>query len=187
MSEKTLDPWQTGRPWQIVRADLELAHVFLPLSSFTFKPATRKDGLEGYTIAHTYQAPHPDCFARTFLLPVGTKDAAFDTIADRKTLPMYDSDRATTYSEVAAKMATYMDKNRDVKRLEGEIKIPCHAHGAELSEEAVPGHSPMWVKALIHVYQFSGVVDGKHPLLVIRAPLSPFCPMNGDGTALGWS
>ena len=34
MADSTQDPWQQRYPWQIVRADLDLAHVFMPLSSF---------------------------------------------------------------------------------------------------------------------------------------------------------
>ena len=45
----------------------------------------------------------------------------------------------------------------------------------------------MWINTLIQVYQFSDVVDGKRPLLVVRAPLSPVCPTNGNGTAIGYS
>jgi hypothetical protein len=187
MADTTSDPWQTGRPWQIVRADLDLAHVFLPLSSFTFEAVTREDGVKGYTIAHTFQAPNPDCFASSFLVPVGTGEPVFENVAQIKTLPLYDNDSANAYADVSAKIATHMDQNRDVKRLEGVIRVPCHAHGAELADGVVEDHSPLWIKTLIHVYQFGNVVDGKRPLLVLRAPLSPVCPTNGDGTALGWS
>ena len=88
---------------------------------------------------------------------------------------------------MAQAMATHMQKDGDVKRLQGVIKVPCHAHGAPLAKGAVPGHSPLWIKTLIHFYQFSDVIDGDRPLLVARAPLSPMCPLNGDGTALGLS
>lgn len=188
MSEANADPWQTGRPWQIVRADLDLAHVFLPLNQFFFKPTTRKDGVKGYTITHTYQPPQPDCFSRSFLACVGTSPPpAFDKIADRKTLPVYDSDLATTYADVSAMIVAHVEQNREVKRLEGIIRIPCHGHGATLEDKTPLDHSPMWINTLIQVYQFSDVVDGKRPLLVIRAPLSPVCPANGNGTATGYS
>jgi len=188
MSKINADPWQTDRPWQIVRADLDLAHVFLPLSRFFFKPTTAKNGLQGYTITHPYQLPQPDCFSRSFLVPVGTSPPpAFEKIADMKTLPPYDSDSATTYADVSALIVTHMEQNREVKRLEGIIRIPCHSHGATLEDETPPDHSPMWINTLIQVYQFSDVVDGKSPLLLLRAPLSPICPTNGGGTAIGYS
>lgn len=187
MASTNPDPWQTGRPWQIVRADLDLAHVFLPLSSFTFKPVTTTDGISGYTIAHTNQAPLPDCFAGSFLRPVGTSQPNFQTITNKQSLPLYDTTSATEYADVSAQMVAYMERDPEVRRLEGVIKVPCHAHGAALASDVVPGHSPMWMKTIIHVYQFSNVVNGDHPLLLLRAPLSPVCPANGGGTATGYS
>jgi hypothetical protein len=196
MLDTNADPWISGRPWQIVRADLDLAHVFLPLNQFFFQPTTRKkDGvkgvLKGYTITHTYQTPQPDWFSDSFLAPVGTiSPPAFDEIWNEKTLPAYDSDSATDYADASELIVAHMEQNRDVKRLEGIIRVPCHAHGAKINDKdnnkIPPDHSPMWINTLIQVYQFSGVVDGKLPLLVIRAPLSPICPTNGGGTATGY-
>ena len=109
MSDTTADPWQTGRPWQIVRADLDLAHVFLPLNQFFFQPTTAQGRLQGYTITHPYQAPQPDCFSCSFLVPVRHQPApAFEKIADRKTLPLYNSDSATTYADVSAMIVAHM-------------------------------------------------------------------------------
>jgi hypothetical protein len=187
MAIATQDPWQTGRPWQIVRADLDLAHVFLPLSSFTFEPATSTDGISGYTIAHTNQSPEPDCFAGSFLRPVGTSQPKFETITNKTSLPLYDKTSASEYADVSAQMAAYMEQDPEVRRLEGVIKVPCHAHGAVLASDVIPGHPPMWIKTIIHIYQFSDVVNGDHPLLLLRAPLSPLCPANGGGTAIGLS
>ena len=183
MASATQDSWQTGRPWQIVRADLELAHIFLPLSSFTFEPVTRADGISGYTITHANQAPQPDCFTGIFLRPVGNSQPKFENITNKASLPLYSKTSATEYADVSAQMATYMEKDPEVRRLEGEIKVPCHPI---LPSGVTPCHSPMWIKTLIHVYQFSGVVNGDHPLLLIRAPLSPLCPTNGGGTAIGY-
>jgi hypothetical protein len=196
MSDTNADPWITGRPWQIVRADLDLAHVFLPLNQFFFQPTTRKkdgvkDAIKGYTITHTYQTPQPDWFSNSFLAPVGTSPPPFDEIWDRKTLPVYDSDSASAYTNVSELIVAHLEQNPEVKRLEGIIKVPCHAHGATINDkddnEIPPDHSPMWINTLIQVYQFSDAVVGKRPLLVIRAPLSPICPTNGNGTATGYS
>jgi hypothetical protein len=176
--------WQTDRPWQIVRADLDLAHVFIPLSSFKFEPVAGSDN-KAFTVEHTNQPPHPDCFANTVLRSVGSNHAAFEKAAKRKTLPLYDKSSASIYSDISEKLAKYMDEDTNVQRLEGVIRVPCHAHGAKLHAQAAPGHSPYWVKTLIHVYQFSNVVNGDRPFLLLRAPLSPLCPMNGDGTASG--
>jgi hypothetical protein len=185
MANATRDAWQTGRPWQIVRADLELAHVFLPLSSFTFEPAT-KDGISGYTIAHTNQPPLPDCFAGLFLRPVGSSQPKFETITKKSSLPLYNKTSATEYADVSAQLDSYMERDPEVRRLEGVMKVPCHAHGVALAQDVIPGHSPMSIKTFIHVYQFSDVVNGDHPLLLLRAPLSPLCPTNGGGTATGY-
>src|ERR1700731_2049833 len=100
MANTNPDRWQTGRPWQIVRADLDLAHVFLPLSSFTFEPVTR-DGISGYAVAYTNQPPLPDCFADSFLRPVGTSQPNFEAITKRQSLPLYDTTSATDYADVS--------------------------------------------------------------------------------------
>jgi hypothetical protein len=182
MTDPTRDPWQTDRPWQIVRADLGLAHVFMPLSGFKFEPAAAGNG---YTIVHTYQAPQPDCFAGMVLRPAGSSRPTFEQIAQLKTLPAYDTSSASVYADVSAKVDTFMDQDLEVQRLEGVVKVPCHAHGAQLADDVLADHSPFWIKTLIHVYQFNNVVNGDGPLLLFRAPLSPLCPINGDGTAIG--
>jgi hypothetical protein len=176
----------SGRSWQIVRADLDLAHVFLSLSSFTFEPTT-KNGVSGYTISHTGQAPAPDCFSEVFLVPLGSHKPTFREITDKDDLPLFSKDTATEYSDVSDKVASYMDQNREVQRLEGVVKIPCHAHGAQLPATVMADHPPMWIKTLLHVYQFGNVVKGDRPLILFRAPLSPVCPVNGDGSAIGYA
>jgi hypothetical protein len=182
MTDSTRDPWQTDHAWQIVRADLGLAHVFMPLSSFKFEPAATG---RGYTIAHTNQAPRPDCFAGVVLRPAGSSEPTFEQIAQCKQLPVYGKSSASVYADFSAKADTFMEQDCEVKRLEGVIRVPCHAHGAELADDVIPGHAALWIKTLIHVYQFSNVVEGDGPLLLFRAPLSPLCPTNGDGTAVG--
>jgi hypothetical protein len=129
----------------------------------------------------------PDCFAGIFLRPVGSSQPKFETITNKASLPFYNKTSATEYADVSAQIDTYMERDPEVRRLEGVIKVPCHAHGAVLDSGAIPGHTPMWMKTFIHVYQFTNVVNGDHPLLVLRAPLSPLCPANGGGTATGYS
>jgi hypothetical protein len=176
------DPWQTDRPWQIVRSDVSLAHVFMPLSSFNIVPAGTGNG---YTIAHTYQSPQPDCFAGVVLRPTGSSQPTFEQVAKCKTLPAYDNGSAAVYADMTANVAKFMEQDYEVKRLEAVVRVPCHAHGATLQAGAVANHPPFWVKTLIHVYQFSNVINGDGPLLLFRAPLSPLCPTNSDGTAIG--
>jgi len=181
MTDPTRDPWLTERPWQIVRADLPLAHVFMPMSSFKFQPVPG-----GYKIVHENQGPHLDCFAGVTLHPAGHTQVAFEKAAAGKKLQPYDPNKPASYKEAADEIVKYMEMDRDVERLEGIIRVPCHAHGeTNLPKDAVPGHPPFWVNTFIHVYQFSKAVSDDIPLLVFRAPLSPFCPTNNDGTAMG--
>jgi hypothetical protein len=174
MTDPTRDPWQTDHPWQIVRADVGLAHVFMPLSGFKFEPVAAGNG---YTIAHTHQPPQPDCFAGIVLRPAGSSRPTFEQVAQCRTLPVYDTSCAFVYADVSAKADMFMDQDPEVQRLEGVIRVPSHANGAQ-------DQSPLWIEKLIHVYQFSNVVGGDGPLLLFRAALSPLSPTNGDGTAI---
>jgi hypothetical protein len=158
----------------------------MPLSSFTFEAATSKEGISGYTITHTYQAPLPDLFADMFLRPVGSGEAKFQTITNKPLLPPYTKASAPEYSDVSAQMATYVAKEPKLHHLESVIMVPCHTHCPVGPGNVTPSHSPMWMETTIHVYQFSNVVNGDHPLLLIRVPLSPDCPANGGGTATGY-
>ena len=186
MAIETPDPWLTGRIWHIVRADLNLAHVFMPLSSFTFEAATTPEGVSGYTIAHTYQAPLPDFFTGIFLRSVGKDQPQFQVITKKRSLPFYSKTSATEYSDVSDQMAEYMEDNPQFQHLESKIMVPCHANCAPVPGEAPSKHPPQWDMTDIHIYQFGDVVNGKHPLLLIRAPFSPLCRTNGGGTATGY-
>jgi hypothetical protein len=186
MAIATPDPWLTGRTWHIVRADLTLAHVFMPLSRFTFEAATSTDGISGYTITHMFQAPVPDFFADIFLRPVdGSEPPEFKAITN-KLLPPYNKTSAPEYDDVSELMDTYVEKNPKVRHLESTIMVPCHANCAVAPGKDALSHSPMWKDRTIHVYQFSNAVNGDHPLLLIRTPLSTLCPANGGGTAIGY-
>jgi hypothetical protein len=154
----------------------------MPLSSFKFEPASTGNG---YTVVHTDQAPQPDVFAGVVLRATGTSQPTFEQVAARQTLPAYDSSSASAYDDIAAKVATFMEQDYEVQRLEGVVRVPCHAHGAVPADDVIADHPPFWIKTLIHVYQFSNVVNGDGPLLLFRAPLSPLCPTNNDGTAVG--
>lgn len=185
MTDSTPDPWRPARPWQIVRADLDLAHVFMPLSSFRFEQVQDAKLGTGYKLVHTYQAPHPNCFCDTFLRPAGRSRPTFATAAKRKTLPLYDAKTAADYETATEHLVDFLDRDPEVQRLEGIVRVPCHAHGGTLPKNALQGHAPMWIKTNIHFYQFDNVIDGDRPLLLVRAPLSPLCPTNTDGTAAG--
>jgi len=185
MSSSTPDPWRPERPWQIVRADLDVAHVFMPLSSFRFEQVQDPKLGDGYKIVHDFQAPHPNCFCDTFLRAAGKTAPTFEAASKRKTLPMYTKQSATDYAAVADNLVEFLTRDHEVRRLEGVIKVPCHAHGGPLAKDSDDAHAPMWVRTMIHVYQFDNVIDGDRPMLLVRAPLSPLCPTNTDGTAIG--
>jgi hypothetical protein len=172
------------RTWTIFSADLDLAHVMLPLSSFTLENVSAAGQDPVFRVLHNYQAPALDCFADSLLVPTGDQQPSFFDITQKEELPLYAVDTVGEYIDVLESMGTYMTKNTTVQRLEGVIKMPCHAHSAKFPEGTQP-HSPSTLDTPVHLYQFGGVVKGGRPLLVVRTPLSPLCPRNGDGTAIG--
>jgi hypothetical protein len=131
------------------------------------------------------QAPALDCFANTVLVPAGDQQPSFFDITRKEELPPYDLDTVGEYVDVLESMGAYMMRNPSVQRLEGVIRIPCHAHSRSVKfPRGTQPHSPSSIDTPVHLYQFAGVVKEGLPLLVIRAPLSPHCPQNGDGTVI---
>jgi hypothetical protein len=184
MMTAAINSWT--RNWTIVSSDLDLAHVLLPLSSFTLENVSPAGQNPQFRVLHNYQAPALDCFANALLVPAGDQQPSFFEIAGKEELPPYTLDTVGEYVDVLESMGTYMMRNPSVQRLEGVMKIPCHAHsrGAKFPR-GTQSHSPSTIDTPVHLYQFGGVVKGGLPLLVMRAPLSPHCPKNGDGTAIG--
>jgi hypothetical protein len=183
MSPSAINAWT--RNWTIVSADLDLAHVMLPLSSFRLENVSPAGKNPRFRVLHD-QAPALDCFANTVLVPAGDQEASFFDITRKEELPTYTLDTVGEYVDVLESMGAYMMRNPSVQRLEGVIKIPCHAHSrsAKFPRGTQP-HSPSTIDTPVHLFQFDGVVEGGLPLLVMRAPLSPHCPKNGDGTVIG--
>lgn len=177
------NPWI--RNWTIVRADLDIAHVMLPLSNFRLHDVNTTGANISYQLVHNHQAPVPDCFSGAVLMQTGRDEPSFFEITGLEQLPTYDQDTAAQYVNISETMGTYLAENTNVQRLEGVIRIPCHAHGAQIPKGASPGHSPVTIKTTVQFYQFPNAVDGGLSLLVVRTPLSPACPVNGDGTAVG--
>jgi hypothetical protein len=137
-----------------------------------------------FRVLHNDRAPALDCFADSVLVPAGDQQASFFDITSKEELPLYAQDTVSEYVDVLESMSTYMMKNPSVLRLEGVIKMPCHAYSAKFPPGTQP-HSPSTIDTAVHLYQFGPVVKGGLHLLVMRTPLSPFCPTNGDGTAIG--
>jgi len=167
-----------------VSADLDLAHVMLPLSSFRLENVNPAGKDPAFRVLHN-QTPTLDCFADSVLVPVGNQQANFYDITKKEQLPLYGLDTVGEYIDVLDSMGRYMMQNPGVQCLQGVIKVPCHAHGAKYAPGTAQHHAPSTVNTTVNLYQFAGVVEGSQPLLVIRAPLSSRCAMNGDGTVVG--
>ncbi|MBV8806745.1 MAG: hypothetical protein JO042_16925, partial [Sinobacteraceae bacterium] len=94
MTNKTQDLWTGDSTWRIVGADLDLRHVFIPASKFTF---TGSDGV--FTVAPVGPTSVGDCFRDTRLRRVGSRAPSLndieglETLADFETLdPEHSSD-----------------------------------------------------------------------------------------------
>jgi hypothetical protein len=185
----------TDPTWTVVHADLDIAHVMLPLGTFKLRVDTEAAEYPTFLVDHSYQAPVPDCFAGVSLVARGQGElqlkgidglAGVKSIAESGTLRPYNKDSAEDYIRVIDAMGSYLTQHSKLNRLEGIIRIPCHWHGAPLKDykPAISPHAPVWVKTTIQLYLVTKAVDAKSPLLVVRTPLSPACPMNGDGTAI---
>jgi hypothetical protein len=182
MTPAAINSWK--RSWTIVSADLDLAHVMLPLSSFRLETGSPAGKSPEFRVLHE-QPPALNCFADSVLVPAGDQQPNFYDITSKEQLPVYGPDTVGEYIDVLESMGSYLMKNPGVQRLQGVIKMPCHAHSAKYSPGAPHHHAPSTVEVTVNLYQFAGAVEGGLPLLVIRAPLSSRCPMNGDGTAIG--
>jgi hypothetical protein len=183
MTSATADPWT--RNWTIVSADLDVAHVMLPLSNFRLDNLSNGGNAPVYRVTHNAGPPAPDYFSGALLRPSGANAPSFFDITKMGQLPLYTQETASQYADVSDLMGTYLAQNTAVRRLEGQIRIPCHPAGGQPPPDTLPGHSPQTITTLVHLYQFDNAVTGGRPLLVVHTPLSPTCPTNGDGTAIG--
>jgi hypothetical protein len=182
----------TGPTWTVMRADEDIAHVMLPLGSFKLQGTTKT----GYAVNYGRQAPTPDCFCKTTLVETAGDELSLSDVPGlsdlagmiKGQLPPYDSDSANLYTKVSELISSYGAQNGDLNRLEAIIRIPCHAHGTrtENYSPSIPNHLPFTVKTAVQLYQIPNALstDGS-PLLVIHTPLSPTCPVNGNGSAIG--
>jgi hypothetical protein len=187
--------------WTVVRADLDIAHVMLPLHHFSMKSAGTNGG---FNLARSYQTPEPDCFKDVVFntagekMPGETELKAIEPLYDDPTnvlprpLPLFNSDNEKKYYVLACKLGAYLATRPELLRLEAQVKIPCHGFGSKIRDGRLQGHAPMIVNTPLQVYVFPDVVqpalgsDLLQSLLVVRTPLSPACPFNGDGTAIGF-
>jgi hypothetical protein len=165
--------------WQIVRADLDLSHVFAPQDTISFV----KDG-NGYIVEHSGSAPDAQCFNEAVLKPVDGDEINFGKFHSGR-LPMFSVHHETLYRDIAGRLEEFAQPNPSVRRLEGEIQIPCHRHAHQAQASAADHHKTRKMTTKIRVYQIADAVEGGKRLLVIYKPLDPKCESNGNGTIIG--
>jgi hypothetical protein len=200
LTAKWGDVWEQ-HTWSIVRADRDIAHVMLPLHNFDIEP-TSDDG--AFKLVRTFQAPEPDCFDSVVFNTLGTEMptegdlAALDykdaTTRMKTPLALYSRGNDGDYYTLACKLGGYLNVNPHLLRLEATIRIPCHAYGATPRAGRLQDHAPMNFNVAVQIYVFPDLVQPalgddqakKQSLLVVRTPLWPSCPLNGDGTAIGF-
>jgi hypothetical protein len=86
---------------------------------------------------------------------------------------------------VADGIVEFVGSTPGIRRLEGVVRIECHYPRVPLANGVKP-HAVSNFDAEVHVYQFEGAFEDGLPLLFVRFPLSPRCPRNSDGTAVGF-
>jgi len=171
------------RPWQIVRADLDMAHVFAPQDTISF---TRNGN--GYVIAHKGAAASAGYFRDVVLTEVAGEQPSFDAVSRDYPLPLFSKHHKHRYRTLADRLEVFAQTHPSLRRLEGTIKIPCHGFTHQEQESGADPHVPTSITTKIHVYQFADVVqDGTRlkRLLVIYKPFAPHCA-NGNGTVIGY-
>jgi hypothetical protein len=172
------------RPWQIVRADLDLAHVFAPQDRISF---TRNGN--GYKIAHQGAAATANYFRDVVLTEVDGEQPSFDAVSSDYPLPLFSRHHKHRYRTLADRLEVFAQKHQGLRRLEGTIEIPCHGFGYQDQESGADPHDARPITTKIHVYQFANAVqDGQQRkrLLVIYKPFEPSCVTNGNGTVIGY-
>jgi hypothetical protein len=178
MTNITQDLLTGDSTWRIVGADLDLQHVFIPASKIKF---TAIDG--GFKVAPVGQTSTGDCFRDTFLRPVGSRKPSLNDVDGIDSLADFETFGAKRSSDVLDMLAAHVNQNHDLLHLEGKITIPCHATDDQVPPTR-PVHKPLPVEMKICVYQINDA-GAKGPFLLIRAPFSPACPLNGNGTVGG--
>ena len=166
--------------WQIVRADLDLSHVFAPQDTLSFA----RNG-SSYKVVHKGSAPDANCFNDAVLNAVDGDLPSFGKIYSGR-LPLFSSEHKTRYRDLADKLEEFAQDNPSVQRLEGSIQIPCHRHSDQLQASAADEHEVRMMTTNIRVYQFADAVENGRRLLMIYKPLDPSCASNGNGTVLGY-
>jgi hypothetical protein len=188
MLDITKDPWTGDSTWTIIRADLDLQHVFAEKTRITFK---FNDG--GFNVVPVGGPTKiAECFKERFLRRVGSVPLTLDDVDGVDTLANFDALSATARSDVMDTLAQHVDPKKDLLRLEGMISMLCHETAAQLAappakkpQSTKKPHSPLQVETKICVYQINDAAANT-PFLLIRAPSSPECPLaNGDGSVVG--
>jgi hypothetical protein len=173
----------TGK-WRIVRADLDLAHVFAPQDEISF---TKDPSGAGYTVQHTGSAPDARAFGTAVLRAVDGAQPSFDALSVDYPLPLFSRHHKHRYRSLADKIEAFAQKNPAVRHLEGSIEMPCHRYPHQAQESDSDEHAVKTIRAPIRVYQFANALERKEKrLFVIYKPLHPSCGSNGNGTVIGY-
>jgi len=166
--------------WQIVRADLDLSHVFAPQDTISFA----RNG-SGYQVAYNGSAPDAKCFNNAVLNAVEGDLPSFGKFHKGR-LPLFSEDHKDRYRDLADKLEEFAQENPSVQRLEGTMQIPCHRYSHQVQKSATDNHDVRMMSTKIRVYQFADAVENGRRLLMIYKPLDPSCASNGNGTVLGY-
>ena len=75
MTPAPSNPW--NRNWTIVRADLDIAHVMLPLSNFKLETMSTQGKDPAYQVVQSNQAPVPNFFVNSVLVHRGQDTPSF--------------------------------------------------------------------------------------------------------------
>ena len=167
----TNDAW-INRDWHIIRADVELDHVFFPDNTLRFESDVQ-DGVQGYRLSHTCDGKDGDCFKDTFLVPAGNGGPpGFRAIAQTAPLPAFTPADDDQYVPLFDRIETYVVNNNQVPHLVGDISIPCHENPETLAKYKLAPHVPKTLKTRIHVYQIGDAVLGDAQTAIVRCSLS---------------
>ncbi len=183
MKPTAADSWE--RDWSIISADADIEHLMIQMTDFRFRNLSPTGSHPEYEVVYNGAPPSPDHFSGIRFLPVAGRDVSFRAIPRTRPLPAYKPGNGYPYGKVADGIIEFMGTTPDIRRLEGVLRVDCHDARVALGAGVKP-HSVRTFDADVHFYQFDGAFEDGLPLLLVRFPLSPRCPRNGDGTAIGF-
>lgn len=183
MKPNAADSWE--RDWSIISADADIAHLMTQMTDFRFRKVQSAGNGPEYEVVYNGPPPSPDHFSGIRFVPVEGREVHFRDIPRSETLPAYKQGNGYPYGKVADGIVEFIGSTPNIQRLEGVLRVDCHDPKWPLASGVKP-HAVSSFDADVHFYQFDGAFEDGLPLLLVRFPLSPRCPRNGDGTAVGF-